>query len=261
MCLIHISTRTALLLALVVATEEYSPPVGCVTAAGPRGNSTLLYLGNGCFWERQWAYLNIEMHDFKRPDAALTSVVGYAGGRAPPENDYVCYHTGDAHDYSSLGHAEVTRVEVENPAQAVALARDFFASFQGDDGARVRPDPMDMGSPYRSVIGLPGGSLNPLFAVFEAANVHGMTLRVSEDGSDDDELNVVWVMDSDKFGFWPAEVYHQLHCNFFMNEGMPYPRSYWDTLWHKLQDACVIAPTGCPEDSPLTPHPGHLCAT
>lgn len=229
--------------------------------SAPKGPK--IYLGNGCFWERQWAYVNVEMHQFQRPAPNVTSYVGYAGGRAPPASDWVCYHTNDEHDYERLGHAEVVQVELDEKVaveQAAALAADFFASFEGPDGSRSRPDPQDVGSPYRSLIGLPGGTASPLYGVFERANVHGMALRPSAEGAEPDSFNAVFVMDSTRFPFWPGEVYHQMHCNFFYSEGMPYPKTYYDTLWHRLQDACVIAPTGCPEDHPLTPHPGQLCA-
>ena len=188
-----------------------------------------------------------------------------AAGRPPPggRGQFVCYHTNDVHDYAELGHAEAVQVAVDKDAsteQAAELFRDFFASFTGPDGARQRPDPQDMGPPYRSLVGLPGGVNSPLYALLEHANVHKMALKPSIDGSDPDEFNTVWVMDSDSFPFWAGEVYHQFHCNFFYSEGMPYPEWYWNDLWLTQQQACRIAPTGCPEDHPLTPHPGQLCA-
>ena len=208
--------------------------LACLTfgypAAGSNATTSLsmtleIYLGNGCFWERQWAYVQIEQQQFERADSAVTSLAGYAGGKTPTDGgDFVCYD-GGPHDYTTLGHGEVTQVTVKDAAQVAALASDFFASFQGPDGARQRPDPFNMGPPYRSLIGLPGGATSPLYTVFEDANVHKMELRPSTGGSDDDEINVVWVYDSTAFPFWPAEVYHQLHCNSFMNEGMPYAAS------------------------------------
>lgn len=78
-------------------------------SAPPRPASTLVYLGNGCFWERQWAYYNLEIAPpFGRPAPTVSSIVGYAGGRRPAfPGNAVCYHTNDRrNDYSMLGHAE-----------------------------------------------------------------------------------------------------------------------------------------------------------
>merc|ERR1712045_1107028 len=95
-----------------------------------------IYLGNGCFWERQYAYANIEIKIGKRPceEASGTSVclwktsfnrdwlkvtarVGYAGGSRVPSNGRVCYHhhTSSGDDlYSDYGHAEVVQVVLDD---------------------------------------------------------------------------------------------------------------------------------------------------
>ena len=210
-----------------------------------------VYLGNGCFWERQWAYYNLEVAPpFGRMAEAVTARVGYAGGKAPPA-EAVCYHTGDARDYARLGHAEVVRVTLAKGAekeQMGALAKDFFASFTGSSGARQRPDPMDRGAPYRSVVGLPGGVHSDLYAAFAKENVHGMALKPGT-GGDADEFNTVWIVDSRAFPFFMGEVYHQMHCNFFASEGMPYPDSYVLGLWKEMQQTGAIKATGCPESA------------
>lgn len=233
--------------------KNCTPPV-------PPPDTVAIYLGDGCFWERQWAYFVVETDSngpFNRKALATTSRTGYAGGALPSlvsGKSTVCYHTGDSRDYSLLGHAEVVEVLLESSdveAQTQALARDFFESFNGPDGKRSRPDmppspAMDAGPPYRSVLGLPGGMGSPLFSIFAQANTHGMALKPGK-GGDADELNTVWVYDSLSFSFSPAEVYHQMHSNFFQSAGMPYPSSYvWD-LWQAKQDACQICETGCPE--------------
>ena len=228
-----------------------------------RKNTTAVYFGNGCFWERQWAYYNVEL-TFGRRGEEITSKVGYAGGRAPADAGLVCYNTGDARDYTTLGHAEVVQVlldDAEAGAQVASLARDFFDSFTGPAGRRARPDQyMDAGRPYRSVVGLPGGTRSALYPKVVSANTHGMRLAT---GGDADELNVVWVLDTDAFPFYGARVvrgaargagaalatrypevprcpnelraphsrrprrtlaageqYHQFHSNFFQSEGM-----------------------------------------
>ena len=174
----------------------------------------------GCFWERQWAYVELETDckaPFRRRAADVTSRVGYAGGAAPLPPSAACYHTGDGRDYALLGHAEVVAIELANSSAALqmsALARDFFASFQGAEGKRIRPDPMDRGSPYRSVVGLPGGVSSSLYPVLARENKWGMELKPGV-GGDADATNVVWVVDTARFPFYTGEVYHQFHCNFF----------------------------------------------
>lgn len=217
-------------------------------------NTTQIYLGNGCFWERMWAYYQLEIGgSFGRPGPNITSKVGYAGGSRPKtpagEVPAVCYADSAYRDYAALGHAEVTRVLLDDASaqkQLSALARDFFDSFQGPAGKRFRPDPQDMGTPYRSLVGLPGGLNSPLYPTFAAANTHGMDLKPGR-GGDADEPNTVWVMDSADFPYWDGEVYHQFHLNFFDSEGMPYPDSYVDGLWRAQQASCRIFTTGCPE--------------
>ena len=47
--------------------------------------------------------------------------------------------------------------------------------------------------------------------------------------------------------FYPGEVYHQNHCNFFPSEGMPYPDWYTVDLYRALKASGRFAPTSCPE--------------
>jgi len=224
---------------------------------------TEIYLGNGCFWERQWAYYVVETNasgPFVRTPNAFTAKCGYAGGQAPATADQVCYHSDDARDYTTLGHAEAVRVLLDDDRlhdQMRALAADYFASFQGDHGHRIRPDPQDAGAPYRSFVGLPGGVGSPLYPTLAAENTFGMQLKPSAGGSDPDEANTVWVYDTATFPFWHGEVYHQCHCNFFMSEGMPYPTSYTQDVFNAKKAAGEYVPTGCPEG--VMPHPGQLC--
>lgn len=131
-------------------------------------------------------------------------------------------------------------------AQMAALARDFFGSFRGPHGRRGRPDPMDRGTPYRSLVGLPGGMRGELYATFAAENTFGMELKPAV-GGDADELNTVWIHDTAAHPFWAGEVYHQFHLNFFQSPGMPYPASYYEGLWKRQQADGRICETGCPE--------------
>jgi len=230
---------------------------------GTNTSTIEVYFGNGCYWERQWAYYVVETDatgPFARQPNAFTAKVGYGGGSAPPEGDAVCYHSGDGRDYSALGHAEVNRISLDSDkasTQLRALAVDFFASFLGPHGGRIRPDPMDAGSPYRSVIGLPGGTASPLYEVITAANTFGMALKPATAGGGADEVNTVWVYSSETFPFWDGEVYHQCHCDFRMTAGMPYPQSYTRDVWNAKKAAGDFVPTGCPEG--VMPHPGQMC--
>jgi len=217
----------------------------------PKTGTIDVYFGNGCFWERQWAYINVEKAaPFSRPQVNLTSLVGYAGGTTVASE--VCYHTGDSRDYSRLSHAEVVRVTLDAasaPAQMRALSNDFFASFTGPPGRRMRPDPMDRGAPYRSLVGLPGGTCSPLYEIFAKANTEAYQMDLKPgNGGDADVFNTVWVMDTDVYPFYAGEVYHQFHCNFFHSEGMPYPDAYTLDLWRQKKQQGSIKPTGCPEN-------------
>lgn len=88
------------------------------------------------------------------------------------------------------------------------------------------------------MIGLPGGIQSPLFEVLQAANVNGMRLlpgdgnTFSADGrpAEDDVINTVWVLDSDKLAFNRAEQYHQFH-NGIGERGKEWYRYWVWWLW------------------------------
>ena len=227
----------------------------------------LVYLGRGCFWERQYATYLVELKAFSRNATDFSSRTGYAGGTPSSGSSEVCYNTGDERDYTTHGFAEVVQTTLDAgraSAQMHALARDFFDSFVGPVGQRLRPDQAgDRGTPYRSLLGVPGGILSPLYTAFASQNSFNMTLKPGS-GSDPDEINTVWIYDSKHFPFFAAEVYHQAHCDFEMSKGMPYSKTYIANLWNKLQvDGGVYGnlwkPTGCPEMHEGVGHPGYLC--
>lgn len=80
--------------------------------------------------------------------------------------------------------------------------------------------------------------------------MNGMDLRAGEGNAyvsgrpkEDDLLNVVWVVDSEKLPFYRAERYHQFHNGI----GKFFPTEYtWD-LKNKMAAAGKINSTGCPE--------------
>jgi len=247
--------------------NRYCIDLVCIAGTPPQSEegsdnevgATEVYFGNGCFWERQYAYVQLEMDFFQRSQETVTSLCGYAGGNGDVgSNDLVCYHhsggnPGDV--YSQLGHAEVVLVTLDGslgsgdgmaPAghQFLAIAKDYFGSFHRTGAGMARPDPGDQGAEYRNVVGIPGGLAGPWFSLLEEANIHNMDLREGK-GSDSDELGVVWVMDSDLAPFHRAESYHQFHSNFF---GESYGSGYLSDLRDVQKAACRINPTGCPND-------------
>ena len=114
-------------------------------------------------------------------------------------------------DYGQLGHAEVVNVSV--PADKYSEIAANYVALLNKNGDR--PDFMDRGPEYRSLVGLPGGVNSPLFKELEKAGKDKVEFRAGN-GDDGDTLGkrLVWVMDSDTFPFYPAEPYHQFHDGF-----------------------------------------------
>eukprot|EP00878_Enallax_costatus_P029288 GHUV01031738.1.p1 GENE.GHUV01031738.1~~GHUV01031738.1.p1 ORF type:complete len:119 (+),score=12.07 GHUV01031738.1:636-992(+) len=114
----------------------------------------------------------------------------------------------------------------------------------------MRLDPQDAGPGYRNVVGLPGGVKSPYFQILQEANVNKMELRegkgnVYERGqaAENDELNVVWVVDSDELPFYRAEMYHQFHNGL----GKAFSPAYTRDLKAAVAGTGKIGPTGCLE--------------
>lgn len=225
---------------------------------------TLVYFGNGCFWERQYAMVNIEMgcnlkyktpacnRPFHRDLAQVSSVVGYAGGTRQSPSGKVCYHhKGDSIDgtqYEELGYGEAVEVRLDANAtstQYAALLQDYFRSFKADGS---RPDPMDRGGAYRSFVGIPGGIEGELYPVIlNASRTFGSQITLAKgSGNEVDVKGQVWIYDSLALPFRRAEQYHQFHSNFF-----GYPDRYETAYLQDLRDIQIamghIDSTGCPE--------------
>mmetsp|Transcript_11709 Transcript_11709/g.21651 ORF Transcript_11709/g.21651 Transcript_11709/m.21651 type:complete len:286 (-) Transcript_11709:96-953(-) len=201
-----------------------------------------VYFGVGCFWHVQHEFVLAEQKLLGRKENEWTSVTGYAGGLKADKEGRVCYHNFQSiADYGKLGHGEVVGMSI--PSSAVGdFAVEYFKLF---DEKGERNDPMDTGGEYRSLLGLPGGRNHPMFGQVEAAaGNQGMTL-VDGKGNDPDTLGkrLVYVMDSRKFPFYQAEVYHQYHNDFL---SPAYGKKYND-----LADAAVddgrIKITQCPD--------------
>ena len=249
--------HTLLLLALLLEFLGVTSFLG-VSGSGlsehPRSLDTAVWFANGCFWERQYAFVKVEQSFGRRSAESITAVSGYAGGHDAGPEGRVCYYGDARSSYATLGHAEAVQVRVSSMAMFEAIASNYFDSFIGSDGARTRPDPMDCCAAYRSAVGLPGGTKSVYYPALVRANTHNMTLRAGH-GADADVQNTVWVHDTHQFGFHPAEVYHQFHSNFFASDGMQfvpekgrlaYPPWYVTQLWREQQAAGAIRPTGCP---------------
>ncbi|KAL7484889.1 hypothetical protein ACHAW6_010500 [Cyclotella cf. meneghiniana] len=201
-----------------------------------------VYFGAGCFWHVQHEFVAAERNLLGRKDDELTSRAGYAGGLKTDDEGRVCYHNFQAvADYGKLGHGEVVGMTV--PESAIGdFALEYFKLF-GDAGERA--DPMDKGGEYRSLLGLPGGTKHPKYPlVEEAANARGMKL-VEGKGNDPDTLGkrIVYVMDSNKFPFYQAEVYHQYHNDFL---SPPYGKEYNNLVTAAVEDGRIKI-TGCPD--------------
>jgi len=231
---------------------------GALTAVTPALAETTesdvdVYFGIGCFWHVQHEFIEAERAILGRADDQLTALAGFAGGsrvgknanRPDQKGGLVCYHNmqGVA-DYGKLGHGEVVGMHLP-PSKVAAFADVYFGLF-GKDGDR--PDKGDRGPEYRSLLGMPGGTASPLYAaVAEAAERRGVGLTLSAGGGDDPDTlgkKNVWVMDSTKFPFYQAEVYHQYHDGFMPGED--YPKAYNNMQTSQYQ-AGRLNPTGCPD--------------
>lgn len=174
---------------------------------------TDVYFGVGCFWHIQHEFVEAERNLLKRTDIQLTSKTGYAGGNKVGKDNTVCYHNfSGLSDYGKLGHGEVVGMTL--PESSIGDFADVYFSLFGKNGQRV--DPLDVGPEYRSLLGLPGGKNHPMYKyVDEAATKSGFTLLDGK-GNDPDTLRTknVYVMDSIKFPYYQAEIYHQYHNDF-----------------------------------------------
>jgi len=201
-----------------------------------------VYFGAGCFWHVQHEFVMEEVATLGRSGKAISAVSGYAGGTKVGSDNRVCYHNfQNIADYGSLGHAEAVQVEVP-ASQLPAFAKRYFDLF-GERG--YRHDPQDRGGEYRSVLGLPGGSDSPYFGIIKEAAAKSPMKLFNGEGDEPDTLGsrAVLVMDSNKFPFFPGEVYHQFHNDFM---GPAYGPAY-NKLQQKALEASRIASTGCPD--------------
>lgn len=235
--------------ATTIASIFSSPASVSADADAATSNSaplTDVYFGVGCFWHIQHEFVEAERRLLNRSDSQLTSRTGFAGGTKTDGEGRVCYHNFQGvGDYGKLGHGEVVGMSIPE-ASIGDFATEYFSLFS-PKGERV--DPMDRGGEYRSLLGLPGGMSHPLYPQVEAAaEAKGMILALGK-GNDPDTLGkkLIYVMDSTKYPFYQAEVYHQFHNDF---QSPAYGKKYNNLVINAYEDGRV-KDTGCPDRIPV----------
>jgi len=93
-----------------------------------------VYFGVGCFWHLQKELVEAERTLLGRSDAELTSLTGYAGGKAVGSEGRVCYHNlRSIADYGKLGHGEVVGLQLPQD-KIVEFSRVYFSLFDPKTG-------------------------------------------------------------------------------------------------------------------------------
>lgn len=223
-----------------VAVLAAMPFFGAQPAQAEDGDIKV-YFGQGCFWHVQYNTIQEEVKNLGRKPPQWSALTGYAGGAKAGEGGKVCYHNfSGAPDYGVLGFTEVVQVSIPQDKLQV-FAKDYIDEANGYMFGRA--DPQDMGSEYRSAIGIPGGMDGPLFKQVEAAN-QGRMKFIAGKGADEDTVGSkkVYVYDTEKFPFFQAEVKHQYHDDMMER----YPEDYHANLKPLMQSG-YIHEVGCPE--------------
>ena len=88
-----------------------------------------VYFGVGCFWHIQHEFVAAEGELLGRSNRELTSVTGYAGGKAADSFGRVCYHNfQQVADYGKLGHGEAVGMQLPTD-KIVEFAAIYFSLF------------------------------------------------------------------------------------------------------------------------------------
>ncbi|CAB9497548.1 expressed unknown protein [Seminavis robusta] len=247
--------QATLLLGALMALDV--PAAAASSSSSPVVES--IYIGCGCFWHLQHSVAMFERDQLGRKGGQLTAKTGYAGGLATTkmntdtassiEDGRVCYHNPEGiADYGQLGYAEVVGVQVPTD-RMLDMIQVYFDNF--DANTKDRRDPMDLGSEYRSILGLPGGIQHPQYAsIKRAAKRAGFRLQTGK-GRDPDTLGtqLVYVYDTLEFPFHQAEIYHQFHNDF---QSLPYGPQYNNLASRAFEDG-RLQTTGCPDRLPPLP--------
>jgi len=241
-------------IASAVAVASLKTKVCSSFALGNQEDTQMIdvYFGCGCFWHVQHEMVEAERRILKRNDETLSARVGYAGGTRIFKNNpkSVCYPNAlNAWygDYRKIGYAEVVSLRIP-PSTLSEFVMEYIALFDQDGN---RPDQVqDVGSPYRNLIGIPGGSdsNSPYYKeVIKALNsMKNKNIQfVDGKGYDNDVKGVSFVMDTAGFPFVVGEKYHQFHDGFM--KGEDYPDSYNNIVKTLIQKGTLeksICPNG-----------------
>jgi len=209
-----------------------------------------VYFGCGCFWHVQHEMVEAERRILKRDDESLTARVGYAGGTKIFHNNpkSVCYPNAlNAWygDYRKLGYGEVVSLRIP-PSYLSDFVTEYIDLFDQDGN---RPDQtQDVGSPYRNLVGLPGGSdsdspyYKELMKTLNSKKMKKIDF-VAGKGYDKDVKGVSFVMDTAIFPFIVGEKYNQYHDGFM--KGEDYPDSY-NNIAQLLKQKGTLGKSICP---------------
>jgi len=215
--------------------------VGSLGPAANVTNAKVAYLGCGCFWHVQHEMVHFEEKSLGRNGVNLTTFTGYAGGKSVGADGRVCYHNFEGvADYGQMGYAEVVSVALPDATAATKIAKKFFGEICPGG---MRDDPQDIGAEYRPLAGFPGGIDSPEGSAFAAEGLQQGVNVVAGNGNDPDTPGTVYVMDTRKFPFHQAELYHQFHDDMIDT----YSGKYHDLIG-TLRSSGAIHATGCPSD-------------
>merc|ERR1712216_347696 len=223
-----LSSQESLSTAIAIANAQ-------MVSSNDDDGMTYVYFGNGCFWGRQHEFVALEKEALHRSDAEVKSLAGYAGGKrggGGKNRDTVCYYYGSSDTvYERLGHAEVVRVAYADEEEFKKFCEVYFRNFN------------------RRRLGIDN---EKLMKQMKSANANDMKLVRGEGNefdargkpTENDQINVVWIVDSEKLPFYPAEMYHQFHDGL----GYKFPESYTVDLKRAAAKSGSIGPVpGCPE--------------
>eukprot|EP01079_Euglenida_sp_SAG-EU17-18_P005221 gene5221-935_t len=114
---------------------------------------TDIWLADGCFWEAQFAYFQVESDSkgpFKRANGTISSRTGYAGSVQTADDHLVCYHHGGGDqndDYATLGYTEAVVVSLDAGKVTQPLPSPHVAA--------LLPSPYPLGAIPAAAVSLP----------------------------------------------------------------------------------------------------------
>mmetsp|Transcript_73206 Transcript_73206/g.136802 ORF Transcript_73206/g.136802 Transcript_73206/m.136802 type:complete len:287 (+) Transcript_73206:33-893(+) len=191
----HASARVRIVAALGAAVAlPLSAP-----EARAEDDEVELYVGAGDFRRLQHDLVIKEASALGRRGLDITSVTGYAGSNKVAKGDKLC--GGDA---DKFGHAKVVQLTIPQ-----ASLQDFVELFLELVSKRDQSRNVDKGQFGRPVIGLEGGLNSPLMSTLEKASKGRYSFEPGQGADPDVPVGKVYVYDSRKFRFRPAELSNQ----------------------------------------------------